>query len=84
MDLTVGQVSGIIAVGVVVVRTLFPNLLALLFLGTLREHNGSARANAISWWVNLSKRFLRGGSKRGTQVINKSISPLLRLANSPK
>jgi hypothetical protein len=84
MDLTVGHVSSIIAVGVVVVRTLSPSLLALLFLGALREHNGSARANAISWWVNLSKRPLRGDSKTGTQVINQSISPFLRLANSPK
>jgi hypothetical protein len=50
---TAHPVPSIIAVGLVVVRTLFPNLLALLLLGTLREHKGLARANPILWCVDL-------------------------------
>ncbi|KAL4874384.1 hypothetical protein BJY04DRAFT_212127 [Aspergillus karnatakaensis] len=56
MEITVGQVSGIITVGVLVVRFLFPNLLIFLFLGTLPEHGNTARANAVSWSSN--GRFL--------------------------
>jgi hypothetical protein len=58
MELTIGQVSCVNAVGVVVARALFTNLRALLFLGTLGERESTARANAISWWFMINPRFL--------------------------
>ncbi|KAJ0423353.1 hypothetical protein BJY00DRAFT_310478 [Aspergillus carlsbadensis] len=70
MELTVGQVSGIIAVGVVVVRFLFPNLVVFLFLGTLTERNDSTRANAISCTVSISVVVFRCLGLAGTLLIS--------------
>jgi hypothetical protein len=63
--LTVGQVSGIIAAGgvigkslhwharrvwlILIVKLLLPNLFTLSFLGTLRERDGAFTTNAVSW-----------------------------------
>ncbi|KAL4876251.1 hypothetical protein BJY04DRAFT_231725 [Aspergillus karnatakaensis] len=49
MDLTVGQVSGIIAAGVVVVKIVLPTLCAFLFIGTLQERNSATTTSAVSW-----------------------------------
>ncbi|KAI9373912.1 hypothetical protein BJX61DRAFT_551900 [Aspergillus egyptiacus] len=49
VDLTVGQVSGIIAAGGVVLKLVLPSLHAFLFVGTLREQNNAATTTAISW-----------------------------------
>ncbi|KAL4769223.1 hypothetical protein BDW60DRAFT_210308 [Aspergillus nidulans var. acristatus] len=49
VDLTVGQVSGIIAAGAVVVKLVLPSLYVFLFVGTLREQNNVATTTAISW-----------------------------------
>ncbi|KAI1829015.1 hypothetical protein DTO027I6_10067 [Penicillium roqueforti] len=48
-DLTVGQVSGIIAAGVVVLKLVLPTLCAFLFIGTLREQNNAVTTSAIAW-----------------------------------
>ncbi|KAK1752031.1 hypothetical protein QBC47DRAFT_64055 [Echria macrotheca] len=55
-DLTVGQVSAIIAAGIAVAKLFLPNLLAFLFVGTLREDGGNVTANAVSW--SVISRFL--------------------------
>ncbi|KAL6236188.1 hypothetical protein BDW75DRAFT_250345 [Aspergillus navahoensis] len=49
LNLTVGQVSGIIAAGVVVAKLVLPTLCAFLFIGTLREQNNAATTSAVSW-----------------------------------
>ncbi|KAL4744819.1 hypothetical protein BDW72DRAFT_212173 [Aspergillus terricola var. indicus] len=49
LELTIGQVSGIIAAGVVVVKLILPNLVAFLSLGVLHEQNDVVTASAVSW-----------------------------------
>ncbi|KAL2817142.1 hypothetical protein BJX63DRAFT_386218 [Aspergillus granulosus] len=56
VDLTVGQVSGLIAAGVVVVKLVLPTLFAFLFVGTLREENNAATTSAVAW--SSISRFL--------------------------
>ncbi|KAL4860775.1 hypothetical protein BDV12DRAFT_208837 [Aspergillus spectabilis] len=49
VNLTVGQVSGIIAAGAVVAKLILPTLCAFIFIGTLRERNNAATTTAVAW-----------------------------------
>ncbi|KAL4983168.1 hypothetical protein BDW68DRAFT_194626 [Aspergillus falconensis] len=49
VNLTVGQVSGIIAAGAVVAKLILPTLCAFVFIGTLRERNNAATTTAVAW-----------------------------------
>ncbi|KAF2666200.1 hypothetical protein BT63DRAFT_52662 [Microthyrium microscopicum] len=49
--LTVGQVSGIIAAAIVIVKFLIPNIFALLLVGSLRERDQTFTTSAVSWSV---------------------------------
>ncbi|KAF1837156.1 hypothetical protein BDW02DRAFT_492158 [Decorospora gaudefroyi] len=50
-DLTVGQVSGIIAAAVFVVQILVPIALPVILLGLLRPRSAAATQTAVSWSV---------------------------------
>ncbi|KAK6515973.1 hypothetical protein TWF281_004563 [Arthrobotrys megalospora] len=57
MELTVANVAGLIAAGIVIVKLVLPELLAYIFLFTLREDQAQAATATATRW-SVTSRFL--------------------------